>query len=71
MNTLIATPLARAYSTYEDKIGGQLKPDSRFYTKVGINRKRFGQLLRGEKPLNAPEITALAQFFGIQPNDLL
>jgi len=64
-------PLAKAYSDFQERFGGQFKPDQRFYEKVGINRKRFAQLLRGEKPLFAHEVKALAAFFDIPATDLL
>lgn len=71
MADLSSTPVAVAYDAYQDKIGGQFKPDKRFYTKVGINPKRFGQILRGEKPLFGYEVRALSDFFGIPVTDLL
>lgn len=71
MHGSISNPIATAYQAYQDKIGGQFKPDQRFYTKVGINRKRFGQILRGEKPLFIYEVQALSDFFGIPVTDLL
>jgi len=66
-----ASSVASAYNAYQDKIGGQFKPDQRFYQRVGINRKRFGQILRGEKPLFAHEVRSLSDFFGVPATDLL
>ena len=71
METTSLNPIASAKKAYEDKIAGHFKPDQRFYDRVGINRKRFGQLLRGEKPLLSHEIRSLADFFGIPATDLL
>lgn len=71
MAEVSSNPVLAAYEAYQDKIGGQFKPDQRFYTKVGINRKRFGQLLRGQKPMFGHEVRALAEFFGVPVTDLL
>lgn len=71
MEIVNKAPVAAAYSAYQDKIGGQFKPDKRFYSKVGINPKRFGQILRGEKPLFGYEARALSDFFGVPVTDLL
>ncbi len=65
------TPVASAFHSYQDRIGGQFKPDKRFYDKVGINRKRFGQILRGEKPLFTHEARSLSDFFSVPVTDLL
>jgi hypothetical protein len=71
MADLPNSSVAAAYDAYQDKIGGQFKPDQRFYSKVGINPKRFGQILRGEKPLFGYEVRALSDFFGVPVTDLL
>ena len=65
------SPVATAYADYTSKIPFRVKPDERFYTSVGINPKRFGQLLRGDAEPLASEIKALATYFGIPPTDLL
>ncbi len=56
---------------YENRIGGTLKPDERFYKKVEINQKRWGQLVRGEKPPFAFELINLANYWDIPVSDLL
>lgn len=57
-----------------DRLSGQtglpVKPNRAFYTKVGINQKRFGQLLRGEKPIYGFEAVNLSEFFGVSLEDL-
>lgn len=60
-----------ALEGYENRIGGRFKPDSRFYQKVGINQKRFGQLLRGEKPILGFEARNLSQFFEVSLESLI
>jgi hypothetical protein len=64
------TVLQVALHHYENRIGGQFKPDRRFYNKVEINPKRFGQLLRGEKAIFGYEAKNLSTFFDI-PLDAL
>ena len=60
-----------ALQGYEERIGGRFKPDTRFYKKVGINQKRFGQLVRGEKPILGFEARNLSQFFGVSLESLI
>ena len=59
------TPIRRVLDQYEDRIGGKFKPDTRFYQKVEINSKRFGQLLRGEKSPLVDEVIRLSDFFNV------
>jgi hypothetical protein len=65
------TQLSMALQGYEDRIKGKFKPDRRFYTAVGINQKRFGQLVRGTSDITRTEILALSRFFEIPVTDLL
>jgi len=65
------TAVQEALQGYENRIGGRFKPDHRFYQKVGINQKRFGQLVRGEKPIMGFEARNLAQFFNVALESLL
>ena len=62
--TATISPIQNALDQYEERIGGKFKPNERFYKKVGINQKRFGQLIRGEKPIFGFEAQNLASFFG-------
>jgi hypothetical protein len=59
-----------ALTQYEDRIGGKFKPDERFYKRVGINSRRFGQLLRGEKPILGFEAINLSNFFNVPLDEL-
>ena len=63
-------PVESALRSYESKVGLALKPNRAFYDKVGINQKRFGQLLRGKKPIYGFEAVNLSQFFGVPLEDL-
>ncbi|WP_138993478.1 hypothetical protein [Larkinella sp. C7] len=65
------TAVKGALEGYENRIGGRFKPDNRFYQKVGINQKRFGQLVRGEKPILGFEARNLSNFFGVTLESLL
>ncbi|MEZ4904243.1 MAG: hypothetical protein R2822_22070 [Spirosomataceae bacterium] len=64
------TPLQVIAAQHEEKIGLKFAPDKRFYQKIGINSKRFGQLLRGEKTLNVNEAKSLSEFFRVPVTDL-
>ena len=59
------TPISTTLAQYEDRIGGKFKPDRRFYDRVGINPKRFHQLLRGDKVLLLDEASRLSEFFKV------
>jgi hypothetical protein len=62
--------ISQALESYENRIGGAYKPDERFYKKVSINQKRWGQLVRGEKPPYAFELQNLANCWDIPVLDL-
>ncbi|MBU1820768.1 MAG: hypothetical protein KKG00_04545 [Bacteroidetes bacterium] len=59
------TPIQTALGQYEDQIGGKFKPDKRFYERVGINSKRFAQLVRGDKVPLLDEAARLSEFFNV------
>lgn len=65
-----ATPIQATLAQYEDRIAGKFKPDQRFYNKVGINPKRFAQLIRGEKPIYGFEALNLSEFFSVPLDQL-
>lgn len=71
MQTVNIPPLASAFDAYKAKIPGRFKPDEKFYTLVGINRKRFGQLLRGDADMLTKEAKKLAEVLGVPVTDLL
>lgn len=64
------TPIEQAMSKYEEHICGKFRPDRRFYSKVGINQKRFGQLMRQEKPIYLFEAQRLSKFFEMPLEEL-
>ncbi|WP_342084790.1 hypothetical protein [Dyadobacter sp. OTU695] len=65
------TPIELAMRKYEERICGKFRPDRRFYLKVGINQKRFGQLMRQEKPIYLFEAQRLSDFFGVPLADIV
>lgn len=71
MRTEARTPIASAYDAYQQRVGMMIRPNSQFYERIGINRKRFAQLLRGEKSPTTDEIRELAKFFQINVTDLI
>ncbi len=64
--------IKKAVIDYETRIGSPFKPTKEmFYRKVGINQKRYGQLLRGEKDPMITELKNLSNFFQIPINELI
>lgn len=45
------------------------KPSVEFYETVGIKRKRWGQIYRGEAELLISEVNSLSKYFGIPATD--
>ena len=48
----------------------QFKPNQEFYTQVGINRKRWGQINRGEVMPTITEAKSIADFFHFDVTEL-
>lgn len=71
MKTETVPPLAAALDAFEAKLPGQFRPDKKFYNLVGINRKRFGQLLRGDAKMYTEEAKKLAEVLNVPVTDLL
>lgn len=63
------TPLKAVVSKYEKHIGTEFKPSPSFYNKIGLKRKRYAQILRGEKEPTSIEIQAFADFFSVPVMD--
>ena len=55
---------------YKLPLDFDLKPKMSFYDKVGINQKRFGQLMKGTAIANILELRAIADYFQIDANQL-
>lgn len=44
------------------------KPNQSFYDSVGINKKRWGQIYRGDKDPLITEVKSISEFFQIPIN---
>lgn len=71
METQNQTPLAKAIQAQCSRPGIKFVPDLAFYSTVGINRKRFGALVRGDAEITLRESIVLGKFFGVEPTSLL
>ena len=49
----------------------RFKPNQDFYEKIKINRKRWGQLYRGEKDPTLPEVERIADYFNAPISELI
>lgn len=60
-------------SIIKDKEGEfyRFKPNQTFYELTGINRKRWGMLVRGEKEPTLKEANVLAEFFNVTLTEML
>jgi|APSaa5957512622_1039677.scaffolds.fasta_scaffold82499_3 hypothetical protein len=47
------------------------RPDKVFYDAVGINRKRWGQIYRGDIEPTIKEVKAIAQYFEVNITELI
>lgn len=63
--------LTRAIELYERKIKTKFKPNREFYNYVGINQKRFGEVVRNNDKMIVSELLSLAKFFEVPVSDLL
>jgi len=46
-------------------------PNQKFYKKTGINRKRWGQIFRGEKEPTVSELLRMADYFDVSITEFL
>lgn len=65
------TTLTQIVANYEKKIGHSFKPNKDTYIITGINRKRFGMLLKNKNviPIKVIEIESLSKFFKVPISD--
>ena len=49
----------------------KFRPSNEFYKRIGISKKRFWQIVRGEKSATVDEITIIAEVFGINSHELI
>lgn len=49
----------------------KFQPPKNFYEQIKINKKRFWQLYRDEKPMTVEEVRAIAEYFKIDTSELI
>ncbi|QDK77763.1 hypothetical protein EXU85_03800 [Spirosoma sp. KCTC 42546] len=67
----IQTPISRAVEGFEKRIGLSVKFDGRFYSRTGINQKRWGMLMAGKLKPNSDELRNISEVFQVPVVDLL
>jgi plasmid maintenance system antidote protein VapI len=53
------------------KQGGIVKPTDQLLETLGINRARFGRILRNEVKINPLELRAFAKWLGVPESELI
>ncbi len=46
-------------------------PNNEFYQRIGINKKRWAQILRGQKDPTLAELTRLTNYFNVPASQLV
>lgn len=68
-------PIGQLVNRFETQTNLVFKPHHTFYERVGINRFRFAQLVRGDKRPDSKELREIIdyfnQFFEVKATDLL
>lgn len=54
-----------------EKKGFRFKPGRNFFIEIGIGQKRWGQLMRNEKPITTEELQNVSSLFGIPVGQLI
>ncbi len=49
----------------------KFRPSNEFYSKLGINKKRFWQLVRNDKPATIDELKKIANLFEVDITELI
>lgn len=68
--TIPITALQKALNQYKESIGGSWKPNEKTYERVGVKKKRFWQLVRGEKRPTIDEARSLSELFKVPLSEL-
>ena len=55
----------------KEKKGFRFTPGRAFYEKIGIRQKRWGQIVRNERPATTEEILKVAEYFNFKNVELL
>jgi hypothetical protein len=69
--TKTTTTLGVAINHYEQRSNLKFMPDEKFYDRIGINRIRFWQLVKGKKRMFTDEARTLAEYFGLAVTELI
>jgi plasmid maintenance system antidote protein VapI len=51
--------------------GFSFNPSRSFYEKIGIRQKRWGQLIRNEKPATTEELYKVAEYFNFNKDEII
>lgn len=70
MEKFISNRISLLLKEKEEK-GFRFTPERSFYEKIGIRQKRWGQLVRNERPATTEEILKVAKYFQFKSEDLL
>ncbi|GAB3956405.1 hypothetical protein GCM10028805_46150 [Spirosoma harenae] len=65
------TPLSCVVTKFEERNNLKFKPERSFYERIGINKVRFWQLVRGEKEPFSSELVSLATYFNVPLSELV
>ena len=49
----------------------KFRPGNEFYKRIGINKKRFWQLIRNDKPATIDEIKIISDLFNVEITELI
>ncbi len=49
----------------------KFQPPKEFYEEIKINKKRFWQLYRDEKPMTVVEVKSIAKYFKVDTSELI
>lgn len=56
---------------HREEQGFRLVKNTNFYSKVGINRRRWEQLMRKEKDPTLSELRRISKYFGVSISELI
>jgi hypothetical protein len=54
-----------------EKKGFRFAPGRSFFIEIGIGQKRWGQLMRNEKPITTDELSKISTYFNIPVYQLI
>lgn len=63
-NSVVKNKISFQIKQLEQK-GFKFKPGRKFFIEIGIGQKRWGQLIRNEKPATLKELEKISSYFNI------